>query len=84
MIYKTKEELLECMLYWQQRALEAERELESELDYERFLVDETLMYQMRFYELEDNYEILEAMYNSVVLDMGFYKGLVESRKDISK
>lgn len=33
MIYKSIKEAVECMLYWQSRALEAEKEVEECLDY---------------------------------------------------
>lgn len=60
--WKDEEEMLECIMYWQKRALEAEKEIESTLDYERFLLDETLMYQERFYEMEEQRDYYKQMF----------------------
>lgn len=40
MIYKSIKEAVECLLYWQSRALEAEKEVEESLDYIELLLKE--------------------------------------------
>jgi hypothetical protein len=53
MIWEDEQEIINELLYWQKRALEAERELEQELDYEEFLLDQYMAMYNYAKELEE-------------------------------
>lgn len=58
--FENEEEILEAMLYWQKRALEAERDLEESLDFNEEYVDLILQarkerdyYKQQFLDKDD-------------------------------
>lgn len=77
MIWKTPEESHECFLYWQKRALDAERMLESELDYQEFLLEAYTSLQMEFNELEQIVEDSFSEYTQKILKEERRRGMIE-------
>ena len=58
--WKDDEEVLECMMYWQKRALKAEKEVEECLDYEEFLLNEFVKQQEENIDLDEyNHFLME-------------------------
>jgi hypothetical protein len=50
--WKDDKEMIECIMYWQKRALEAEREVEEALDYNEEMVELVLEAREQFREME--------------------------------
>ena len=67
MIWKNEEEIVEAMLYWQKRALEAEREVEDTLDYVEFLLNEYVDLQKEHFRLEQIVEDSFSDYTKSIL-----------------
>ena len=68
MIWKNEEEIVEAMLYWQKRALNAEREVEETLDYVEFLVNEYVDLQKEYFRLEHIVEDSFSDYTKRILE----------------
>jgi hypothetical protein len=75
--WKDEEELRECMLYWQKRALEAEIEVEEVLDYNEELVELVLeargnaeYYKQQFLDKDKEMRIMIKRVVSRAADIG--------------
>lgn len=77
MIWKNEEEIVEAMLYWQKRALEAEREVEDTLDYVEFLLNEYVDLQKEHFRLEQIVEDSFSDYTKSILKEERRRGMIE-------
>lgn len=68
MIWKNEGELLKCMLYWQKRALEAEKEREELLDELEFYITTAADYKTELIRLEEIIEDSFSEYTKRIIE----------------
>ena len=76
-VWESPEELHECFLYWQKRALAAEREVEETLDYVEFLLNEYVDLQKEHFRLEQIVEDSFSDYTKSILKEERRRGMID-------
>jgi hypothetical protein len=81
--YESEEEMLEAILYWQKRALEAERDLKESLDYNEEYVDMILEAEKKLDHQIHFSNMIFEWYDQTVTEKEYYKQqFLDKQKEI--